>query len=181
MSEHRFVCPCGQHLSCDDSMIGKKIACPTCGTRLLLSAPKSSVAQTINDESLVRANRKRQQYQQGQHQPGNSPARAAGVQQKPIIEVVRTEDDYQRKSRIIYIILGVGFGGLGIHNFYAGYNREGRAQLLISLLAPFSTLLLLGPIIALPILWIDAIGMWIWVIYNLVTRDCDANGMKMES
>ena len=36
MSEHRFVCPCGQPLSCDDSLLGKEIACPTCGTMLVM-------------------------------------------------------------------------------------------------------------------------------------------------
>ncbi|CAN5437885.1 hypothetical protein BH10PSE18_BH10PSE18_18890 [soil metagenome] len=35
------------------------------------------------------------------------------------------------KSRGVYIILGLFFGLLGVHNFYAGYLGRGLAQLLI--------------------------------------------------
>jgi TM2 domain-containing membrane protein YozV len=38
------------------------------------------------------------------------------------------------KSRVIYIILGLFFGCLGIHNFYANRNRVGAGQLLLLLL-----------------------------------------------
>ncbi len=38
------------------------------------------------------------------------------------------------KSRVIYILLALFLGCLGIHNFYAGYNGRGIAQLLITLL-----------------------------------------------
>ena len=37
------------------------------------------------------------------------------------------------KSRGVYIILGLFFGCLGIHNFYAGRNGVGVAQLLITI------------------------------------------------
>ena len=50
------------------------------------------------------------------------PAMAAGVEQK---------------SRVAYILLGVFLGGLGMHNFYAGYTGRGIAQLLISVLSLF--------------------------------------------
>lgn len=39
------------------------------------------------------------------------------------------------KSRVAYILLALFLGGLGIHNFYAGYVGRGVAQLLISLLS----------------------------------------------
>lgn len=35
------------------------------------------------------------------------------------------------KSRGIYIILGLFFGGFGVHNFYAGYYASGALQALI--------------------------------------------------
>ena len=50
------------------------------------------------------------------------PAMAAGVEQK---------------SRVAYILLGVFLGGLGVHNFYAGYTGRGIVQLLISVLSSF--------------------------------------------
>lgn len=38
-----------------------------------------------------------------------------------------------QKSRTAYILLGLFLGGLGIHNFYAGYIGKGIAQLLVTL------------------------------------------------
>jgi TM2 domain-containing membrane protein YozV len=38
------------------------------------------------------------------------------------------------KSRGVYIVLALFFGCLGVHNFYAGYNGRGAAQLIITLL-----------------------------------------------
>jgi len=40
-----------------------------------------------------------------------------------------------QKSRVAYILFALFLGGLGIHNFYAGYVGRGVAQLLISLLS----------------------------------------------
>lgn len=48
MSEHRFVCPCGQSLTCNDSLLGKEIACPTCGTMLQLGEKTDSEKKDIN-------------------------------------------------------------------------------------------------------------------------------------
>lgn len=41
----------------------------------------------------------------------------------------------EKKSRVVYIILGIFFGPMGVHNFYAGYMGRGIAQLLITLLS----------------------------------------------
>ena len=68
-----------------------------------------------------------------------------------------------RKQRIAYILLGIFLGGLGIHNFYAGYTGRAVAQLLISVL---------GAILIVPI-----IAVWIWVIVEIVTVEADANGV----
>lgn len=64
------------------------------------------------------------------------------------------------KSRIVYIILGLFLGCLGIHNFYAGYTGKGIAQLLI-------TLLTFG---------IGAIVVSIWVLIEICTVAKDASG-----
>ena len=67
------------------------------------------------------------------------------------------------KSRTTYVLLGIFLGGLGIHNFYAGYTGRAIAQLLISLL----TWWLIFPLIA----------VWIWVIVEvcMVTQDAQGN------
>lgn len=69
------------------------------------------------------------------------------------------------KSRIAYILLGIFLGGLGVHNFYAGYNGKGIAQLLLTVLIGW--------------LVIPAIAVMIWVIIELCTVTTDANGNQM--
>lgn len=69
------------------------------------------------------------------------------------------------KSRGIYIILGLFFGLLGIHNFYAGRLGVGVAQLLVTCI--------LG--------WF-VVGIFItgiWVIFELFTVKVDGSGDPM--
>ena len=66
------------------------------------------------------------------------------------------------KSRLAYILLAFFLGGLGIHNFYAGYTGRGIAQLLITLF--------LGWLI------IPAIAVWIWCIVEMIVVTKSANG-----
>lgn len=68
-----------------------------------------------------------------------------------------------QKSRTAYILLGIFLGGLGIHNFYAGYSGKGIAQLLISILIGW--------------LIIPLIAVWIWVIVEICTVNADAQGV----
>lgn len=70
----------------------------------------------------------------------------------------------ETQSRVIYVILGIFLGVLGIHNFYAGRTYCGLAQLL--------TTLLLGWLV-IPIL-----GMWIWTIVEICTVKCDGDGLR---
>ena len=68
----------------------------------------------------------------------------------------------QTKSRTAYVLLGIFLGGLGIHNFYAGYTGKAVAQLLITLLTGW--------------LIIPLIAVGIWVIVEVCTVTKDANG-----
>ncbi len=45
----------------------------------------------------------------------------------PLVTLVKTA-----KSRGVFIIPGIFFGMLGIHNFYAGYHKRGTAELCVS-------------------------------------------------
>lgn len=67
------------------------------------------------------------------------------------------------KSRLAYILLGLFLGGLGIHNFYAGYAGRGVAQLLITLFIGW----LVVPLVA----------VMIWVIVEICTTTRDAQGV----
>ena len=64
------------------------------------------------------------------------------------------------KSRVTYVVLGLIFGVLGIHNFYAGYAGRGVVQLLISILS-------LGFLC-----WVT----WIWAIIEICTVTKDGSG-----
>jgi TM2 domain-containing membrane protein YozV len=67
------------------------------------------------------------------------------------------------KSRTAYVLLGLFLGGLGIHNFYAGYAGRGIAQLLITLF---------GGWMCFP--WI-AVMVWVLVEVCSVTHDAQGN------
>lgn len=84
-------------------------------------------------------------------------------QQQPII--VQPVVIGAQKSRAAYILLGLFLGGLGIHNFYAGYSGKGIAQLLLNLFL-FWTIIV--PVV---------IG--IWVIIEVITVSHDAYGNRM--
>jgi TM2 domain-containing membrane protein YozV len=69
------------------------------------------------------------------------------------------------KSRLTYILLALFLGGLGVHNFYAGYSGKGITQLLL-------TLFLFWTVVV-------PIGVWIWIIIEMCTVDSDAYGNRM--
>jgi hypothetical protein len=49
---------------------------------------------------------------------------------RPLSDILSTLEPHEpAKSRLGYMILGVCFGTLGIHNFYAGYVGKGVLQL----------------------------------------------------
>ena len=67
------------------------------------------------------------------------------------------------KSKTTFILLGIFLGGIGAHNFYAGYNNKAIIQLLVSLLTGF----------------IGSIFISIWAIIEVCTVTVDANGQPM--
>ena len=84
-------------------------------------------------------------------------AQAPTVQQVQVVQIP--------KSRGVYIVLGLFLGLLGIHNFYAGYNGRGLAQLLVTLLTGW----LIAPLFVVAV----------WVLAELIATDIDAGGQKM--
>lgn len=69
------------------------------------------------------------------------------------------------KSRAAYIVLGLFFGCLGIHNFYAGRVGAGIAQLLITI---FLGWLFIGIVITA-----------FWALIEIIAVDTDGNGIRM--
>ena len=74
----------------------------------------------------------------------------------------------QNKDRVAYILLALFLGGLGIHNFYAGYNKTGLIQLLLVLPGAFLTC------------GISALVVSIWAIIEACTVEQDANGVRFK-
>ena len=66
------------------------------------------------------------------------------------------------KERIVYVLLGLFLGGLGVHNFYAGYLGRGIAQLILTLFFFW----LIVPLFVVSI----------WVIIELIVVKKDAQG-----
>ena len=66
------------------------------------------------------------------------------------------------KSRTAYIVLGIFLGGLGVHNFYAGYTGRAVGQLCL-------TVLTLGYL---------AIVSWLWAIIEVCIMEKDGAGIN---
>ena len=65
------------------------------------------------------------------------------------------------KNRTSYILLGIFLGALGIHNFYAGYQGRGLAQLLITIFLGWTILFLL------------ITSLWAVIEVCVITKDAD--------
>ncbi len=95
-------------------------------------------------------------YQQPPQQQGwNPPVSQSGAG----LQAPQT----QPKERLTYILLGIFLGGLGVHNFYAGYTGRAVTQLILTLF--FFWLII--PIVVVSI----------WVIIELIVVTRDANGV----
>ena len=73
------------------------------------------------------------------------------------------------KSKLAAGLLGIFLGGLGIHNFYLGYNNKGLTQLLIGIIGSFCC----GLGILVSSVWgiIDAI----MIFTGSINQDADGN------
>jgi len=71
-----------------------------------------------------------------------------------------------KRSRLIYILLAIFLGGLGIHNFYAGYTKKAIIQLLCCTV---------GALLVVPLI----VGI-IWVLVDICTVTKDADGKAFE-
>ncbi len=79
----------------------------------------------------------------------------------PTIEALR---NYPPKNYVVFIILAIFLGGLGIHNFYAGYRDRGLAELVVWLILSCISCGFLG------------ILCWVYVIIDIIYIKQDAAG-----
>jgi TM2 domain-containing membrane protein YozV len=69
------------------------------------------------------------------------------------------------KSQMLYILLGITFGFLGIHNLYVGRRGEGITQLILFLLF-FWTIII-------------PVGLMVWSVVEVCTVKTDGKGILM--
>lgn len=142
-----YYCPyCKQKLECDESLAGATLNCPACNEVITPKkpAPQIRVARDQGVTVNVMGNNFR-----------NAPADTS-------------------KKRWVYILLGIFLGEWGVHNFYAGYTKEGLGQ--IGLMMFFmATLLADAPVLCV----MTGIAIGAWSIVNIAFRDKDAKGNPM--
>lgn len=64
------------------------------------------------------------------------------------------------KTRVLFVLLGIFLGSIGVHNFYAGYTKKGAIQLCLTLLTCFY----------------GAAISWPWAIVEICVMNKDAEG-----
>ena len=91
--------------------------------------------------------------------------------------------EYGTTKRTTYILLGLFFGVLGAHNFYANRGKYGLAQSILYIVSflissPIINLTEVGPfqIFVFPIVLII---MGIWILIEVITVRSDGNGLLM--
>jgi len=109
---------------------------------------------------------------QGAMPPPPPPVTGTGVPPPPLAPTrgvyapLRPQDllpgTQPRKSRQVYVLLGVFLGIFGVHNFYAGYIQRAVSQLCLTLLTCFY----------------GAILSWIWAIVEICVINKDSEGME---
>ena len=71
------------------------------------------------------------------------------------------------KDQLVYRVLAFFFGGLGVHDFYAGRMKEGVMLLALTILSAIGT----------PLIFI---AVFVIVVYEMITVDKDAAGIPMK-
>ena len=98
--------------------------------------------------------------------PSEASSSAWSVNVQPVL-AESTAQKQAAKSRTVYVLLGIFFGGLGIHNFYAGHRDHAVLQLVMMLTG---WLLCFIP-------WV-VVCVWVWIEVFTVTHD--GNGVAFK-
>ncbi|WP_439444436.1 TM2 domain-containing protein [Xanthomonas translucens pv. translucens] len=101
----------------------------------------------------------------GAPMPGHAPAQFGNA---PIVMVA--------KSRGIYIVLGLLFGAVGFHNFYAGDYLKGACKFVVLMVA-----LVLDVATNFYTAWfLVAAGLFtVWALLEILLTNTDSNGNRM--
>ena len=123
---------------CDNSVPNGATRCPSCGAAVGFWAAEKELASSTH------------------------PVQSS----MPIGALMASPSTTPPRSRVAYILIGVFFGTLGVHNFYVGRIYRGLGQLLTTLLAGW---------LVLPLL-----AVWIWSIVDICVISADGDGVRFQ-
>ena len=153
-------CPhCGQHFEVEEELAGRSVECSSCGKPFTISAPEPTKRCPMCGEEILAVAKKCRycgEYLDNSNQP------------------------VQKKSRAVFILLGLFFGGLGIHNFYIGRTSTGLWEALIGVIGAgiFGVCIFNGIPYNLGSLMLGTLTIWIlWEIFT-TTQDAAGNPLK---
>lgn len=153
-------CPhCGQHFEVDEELAGRSVECSSCGKPFTISAPEPTKRCPMCGEEIL-AVAKKCRYCGEYLDDSNRPV--------------------QKKSRAVFILFGLFFGGLGIHNFYIGRTSTGLWEALIGVIGAgiFGVCIFNGIPYNLGSLMLGTLTLWIlWEIFT-TTQDAAGNPLK---
>jgi len=72
------------------------------------------------------------------------------------------------KSRVVYVLLAIFLGQLGIHNFYAGYSGRGAVQLVCGIISALLVVVVIG--------FFGLFVLWVWAVIEALTVTKDSTG-----
>ena len=182
-----FRCPsCNQQLHAPLTMAGQAVTCPACGAptnapggpHAPSPAASAAATPTPTPTAAPSAATPPPPPLTPPPLPRTSPFEAPSVQAALRFGAPATTDPLAprpRCSRLVYIILAVFLGWLGVHNFVAGYTSRGVAQLVISLVGIVTGFCTIG-ITTL----ICGLAVFIWYVVDIITVDRDVAGIKMD-
>lgn len=133
----RNLSPCPD---CGHMVSTAAASCPSCGRPFTQPAPQQYAQPAVRQAPFQYAQpvpfAQPMQYAQPVQVQYAQPVQY--VQPLVVAPVFQQAPAAPPKSRVLYVVLALFLGGLGVHNFYAGYNGRGAAQLVISLVTGFA-------------------------------------------
>lgn len=160
---------CNQMLETKEDKIGYVVICPTCNSDVVVPSRSITNQKISADEYIAQKTGNTTSPSQEVNTPTKKFCRHCGssIFAEAVICVKcgceTRENKNSTKSLNVYQILAFLVGGLGIHNFYAGRNAIGFAQLLITLFTFGCAWFIVIP----------------WAIVEIFVVRTDGNGNKM--
>ena len=124
------------------SYCGSKISdnvkfCPNCGAQVIKLTLESQIGKAPAAPDPFAARPNDDSFDPGKEEQVEE-ASFENVEEQPYEERPQNINlPAKRKSKIVAGLLGIFFGGIGLHKFYLGYKRAGLIMLLVTVVCAF--------------------------------------------